>query len=80
MPGEDYTAVIGEDLCALGESFADVLNTGVGTGEVGMLGGTPGNALSASVGSGARPPRSPTASTSSTRRPTRTRPPATRTG
>jgi ribose transport system substrate-binding protein len=44
-PGEDYTAVIGEDLCALGESFADVLNTGVGTGEVGMLGGTPGNAL-----------------------------------
>ena len=32
-PGEDYTAVIGEDLCALGESFADVLNTGVGTGE-----------------------------------------------
>jgi ABC-type sugar transport system substrate-binding protein len=44
-PGEDYTAVIGEDLCALGQSFADVLNTGVGTGEVGMLGGTPGNAL-----------------------------------
>ena len=46
VPGEDYTAVIGEDLCALGESFADVLNTGVGTGEVAMLGGTPGNALS----------------------------------
>lgn len=45
VPGEDYTAVIGEDLCALGQSFADVLNTGVGTGEVGMLGGTPGNAL-----------------------------------
>jgi len=44
-PGEDYTAVIGEDLCALGDSFADVLNTGVGTGEVAMLGGTPGNAL-----------------------------------
>ncbi len=46
VPGEDYTAVIGEDLCALGESFADVLNTGVGSGEVAMLGGTPGNALS----------------------------------
>ena len=45
-PGEDYTAVIGEDLCVLGESFADVLNTGVSTGEAGMLGGTPGNALS----------------------------------
>jgi ABC-type sugar transport system substrate-binding protein len=45
VPGEDYTAVVGEDLCALGESFADVLNTGVGSGEVAMLGGTPGNAL-----------------------------------
>ena len=44
-PGEDYTSVIGEDLCALGESFADVLNDGVGAGTVGMLGGTPGNAL-----------------------------------
>jgi ribose transport system substrate-binding protein len=46
VPGEDYTAVIGEDLCALGDSFAGVLNEGVGTGEVAMLGGTPGNALS----------------------------------
>jgi hypothetical protein len=45
VPGEDYTSVIGEDLCALGESFADVLNTGVGSGQVAMLGGTPGNAL-----------------------------------
>jgi len=44
-PGEDYTAVVGEDLCALGASFADVLNDGVGSGNVGMLGGTPGNAL-----------------------------------
>jgi ABC-type sugar transport system substrate-binding protein len=45
VPGEDYTAVVGEDLCALGQSFAEVLNSGVGSGEVGMLGGTPGNAL-----------------------------------
>jgi hypothetical protein len=45
-PGEDYLTVVGEDLCALGESFAGVLNEGVGTGKVGMLGGTPGNALS----------------------------------
>ena len=45
VPGEDYTAVVGEDLCALGQSFADVLNESVGAGEVGMLGGTPGNAL-----------------------------------
>ena len=44
-PGTDYTSVIGEDLCALGNSFADVLNDGVGAGTVGMLGGTPGNAL-----------------------------------
>ncbi len=44
-PGEDYTAVVGEDLCALGQSFAGVLNDGVGAGKVGMLGGTPGNAL-----------------------------------
>ena len=28
------------------QSFAEVLNTGVGTGEVALLGGTPGNALS----------------------------------
>jgi ribose transport system substrate-binding protein len=45
-PGEDYLSVVGEDLCALGKSFADVLNTGVGSGEVALLGGTPGNALS----------------------------------
>jgi hypothetical protein len=46
IPGEDYAGVVGEDLCALGDSFADVLNENVGTGEVAMLGGTPGNALS----------------------------------
>lgn len=45
-PGADYTTVVGEDLCALGTSFAEVLNEGVGEGQVGMLGGTPGNALS----------------------------------
>jgi ribose transport system substrate-binding protein len=45
VPGQDYTSVIGEDLCALGKSFAQVLNDGVGTGQVAMLGGTPGNAL-----------------------------------
>jgi ribose transport system substrate-binding protein len=45
-PGEDYLTVVGEDLCALGDSFAQVLNDGVGTGEVAILGGTPNNALS----------------------------------
>jgi ribose transport system substrate-binding protein len=45
IPGQDYLTVVGEELCALGESFAQVLNDGVGTGTVGMLGGSPGNAL-----------------------------------
>jgi len=44
-PGQDYTSVVGEDLCALGQSFAQVLNDGVGSGKVAFLGGTPGNAL-----------------------------------
>ncbi|HSL11798.1 MAG TPA: substrate-binding domain-containing protein [Actinomycetota bacterium] len=47
VPGEDYTTIVGEDLCALGESFADVLNQEVGQGKIGIMGGTPGNALSA---------------------------------
>jgi hypothetical protein len=46
VPGEDYLTVVGEDLCALGQSFAQVLDDGVGTGDVAILGGTPGNALS----------------------------------
>jgi ribose transport system substrate-binding protein len=46
IPGEDYLTVVGEDLCALGQSFADVLNTGTSSGEVALLGGTPNNALS----------------------------------
>ena len=35
VPGEDYLTVVGEDLCALGQSFAQVLDDGVGTGKVG---------------------------------------------
>lgn len=46
IPGEDYLSVVGEDLCALGETFAETLNQGVGEGKVALLGGTPGNALS----------------------------------
>jgi ABC-type sugar transport system substrate-binding protein len=45
-PGVDYLSIVGEDLCALGESFAQVINDGVGEGTIGVLGGTPGNALS----------------------------------
>jgi ABC-type sugar transport system substrate-binding protein len=47
VPGQDYLTVVGEDLCALGDSFAAVINDGVGSGTVGLMGGTPGNALSA---------------------------------
>lgn len=46
VPGQDYLTVVGEDLCALGKSFAQVINDGVGSGTVGLMGGTPGNALS----------------------------------
>lgn len=46
VPGQDYLTVVGEDLCALGQSFAEVLNEGVGSGTIGVMGGTPGNALS----------------------------------
>jgi ribose transport system substrate-binding protein len=45
-PGEDYLSIVGEDLCALGESFAEIINAEVGSGPIGVLGGTPGNALS----------------------------------
>lgn len=46
VPGEDYLTVVGEDLCALGESMAQVLNDSLAGGKIGVLGGTPGNALS----------------------------------
>jgi ribose transport system substrate-binding protein len=47
IPGEDYLTIVGEDLCDLGESFAEIINREVGSGKIGILGGTPGNALSA---------------------------------
>ncbi|MDX1468913.1 MAG: substrate-binding domain-containing protein [Acidimicrobiia bacterium] len=47
IPGVDYTAVVGEDLCALGESLAGVLTDNLQSGDkVALLGGTPGNGLS----------------------------------
>ncbi len=45
-PGEDYLTIVGEDLCGLGESFAEIINSEVGSGKIGIMGGTPGNALS----------------------------------
>jgi ABC-type sugar transport system substrate-binding protein len=47
-PGENYTTVVGEDTCALGQAFAEIINTEVGSGEIALLGGTPGNPLSQS--------------------------------
>ena len=46
IPGEDYLSIVGEDLCGLGESFATIMNEQVGSGTIGIMGGTPGNALS----------------------------------
>ena len=45
VPGTDYTAVVGEDLCALGQSKAAVLNEHAPDGELMLLGGTTGNGL-----------------------------------
>lgn len=45
-PGVDYTSIVGEDLCQLGTSFATIMNDQVGEGTIGIMGGTPGNALS----------------------------------
>jgi len=46
-PGADYASFVAEDVCLLGQLFAETLNTEVGSGKVAFLGGTPGNALSA---------------------------------
>jgi ABC-type sugar transport system substrate-binding protein len=46
-PGVDYLTYVAEDVCLLGQKFAEVLNTEVGEGKVAFLGGTPGNPLSA---------------------------------
>jgi ABC-type sugar transport system substrate-binding protein len=46
-PGKDYPTFVAEDVCKLGELFAEKLNSEVGSGKVAFLGGTPGNPLSA---------------------------------
>ncbi len=46
-PGENYNTVVGEDVCQLGNDFAEIMNTEVGSGQIALLGGTPGNPLSA---------------------------------
>ncbi|HCK64819.1 MAG TPA: hypothetical protein DIW23_08925 [Anaerolineae bacterium] len=47
QPGTDYPTFVAEDVCLLGQLFAETLNEEVGSGKVAFLGGTPGNALSA---------------------------------
>jgi ABC-type sugar transport system substrate-binding protein len=46
-PGENYSTVVGEDTCALGQAFAQIMNEDVGSGKIALMGGTPGNPLSA---------------------------------
>ncbi len=46
-PGKDYPTFVAEDVCKLGQLFAETMNNEVGSGKIAFLGGTPGNALSA---------------------------------
>src|SRR6476659_9009143 len=46
-PGTNYLTVVGEDTCALGKTYAYVMNQQVKSGEIAFLGGFPGNPLSA---------------------------------
>jgi ABC-type sugar transport system substrate-binding protein len=45
-PGKNYLTVVGEDTCALGKTYAYVMNTQVKSGNIAFLGGFPGNPLS----------------------------------
>jgi ABC-type sugar transport system substrate-binding protein len=46
-PGTDYPTTVAEDVCVLGKNFAEIMNKEVGKGKIVLLGGTPGNPLSA---------------------------------
>ena len=47
-PGTDYTGFVGQDLCKLGKDFAQIENQQLnGHGSLVLLGGTPGNPLTA---------------------------------
>ena len=45
-PGKNYLTVVGENTCALGKAYANVMNTQVKSGKIAFLGGFPGNPLS----------------------------------
>jgi ribose transport system substrate-binding protein len=46
-PGKNYLTVVGEDTCALGKTYAYVMNSQVKSGDIAFMGGFPGNPLSA---------------------------------
>jgi ribose transport system substrate-binding protein len=45
-PGKNYLTVVGEDTCALGKTYAYVMNNQVKSGDIAFLGGFAGNPLS----------------------------------
>jgi ABC-type sugar transport system substrate-binding protein len=45
-PGKNYLTVVGEDTCALGKTYAYVMNNQVKSGNIAFMGGFPGNPLS----------------------------------
>ena len=45
-PGKNYLTVVGEDTCALGKTYAYVMNNQLKSGQIAFLGGFPGNPLS----------------------------------
>ena len=45
-PGTNYLTVVGEDTCALGKTYAYVMNNQVKSGDIAFMGGFPGNPLS----------------------------------
>ena len=49
-PGKDYAGFVGQDLCKLGKEFARIQNEQLkGNGTLVLLGGTPGNPLTAAI-------------------------------
>jgi ribose transport system substrate-binding protein len=58
-PGTNYLTVVGEDTCALGKTYAYVMNTQVKSGNIAFLGGFPGNPLSAGWQNCERPALNP---------------------
>ena len=45
-PGKNYTAVVGEDTCVTGKTWAYIMNSHVKSGKIAFLGGFAGNPLS----------------------------------